>query len=221
MPAGDSRAQVGQSVTATLSRRIRVLRNERGLSLRSVAAIAQISPSLLSQIERGEASPSLVSLMAIADALAVRPGALLDEASAAPSRSRVVRRDERRVINDKLCRREYLMHADDPQLEVAELLMPPGGSSRPALAKHPGRDYGIVLEGTAIVEFSSGREVLVEGDYIAFDSDDPHRIVNESDADVRVIWIVASEGGPARKPLTRKSVGASRAANSGRSAPSD
>lgn len=197
-------------MTTTLSRRIRVLRNERGLSLRSVATIAQISPSLLSQIERGEASPSLVSLMAIADALAVRPGVLLDEASAPSSPSRVVRRDDRRVIDDRLCRREYLMHADEPELEVAELFMPPGGSSRPALAKHSGRDYGVVLEGSVTVEFTDVREVLSEGDYIAFNSDDPHRLVNHSDADARVMWIIAYEGGPAGEPLVRETVGASR-----------
>lgn len=205
-PNADSRARKGKSVTATLSRRIRVLRNERGLSLRSVATIAQISPSLLSQIERGEASPSLVSLMAIADALAVRPGVLLDEASAPPSPSRVVRRDDRRVIDDRLCRREYLMHTDEPELEVAELLMPPGGSSRPALAKHSGRDYGVVLEGSIVVEFAHRREVLYEGDYIAFASEDPHRIVNESDANARVMWMVAHELRPAGEPLIRELV---------------
>lgn len=205
----EPRARNGRSVTATLSRRIRVLRNERGLSLRSVASIAQISPSLLSQIERGEASPSLVSLMAIADALAVRPGVLLDEASAPPSPSRVVRRDDRRVIDDRLCRREYLMHADEPVLEVAELLLPPGGSSRPALAKHSGRDYGFVLEGSITVEFAREREVLSEGDYIAFDSGDPHRIINESDADARVLWAVAYEGRAAGEVLAREEVGAS------------
>jgi transcriptional regulator with XRE-family HTH domain len=180
-------------VGETLSRRIRSLRMERGLSLRRVAGVAQISPSLLSQIERGEANPSLVSLMAIAEALNVRPGALLDEADSS-SRSPAVRRSERRVVQDELCRREYLMHPDEPKLEVAEVILEPGGSSPPTFARHSGRDYGVVLEGTATVELASQKVVLEEGDYIAYDAQEPHRILNESDARVRLMWVVAFEG---------------------------
>jgi transcriptional regulator with XRE-family HTH domain len=178
-------------LTAALSRRLRLLRSERGLSLRAVAEIAQVSPSLLSQIERGEASPSLLSLVAIADALGVRPGQLLDDPEATEPRSPVVRRDQRRVIDDRLCRREYLMHLDDPYLEVAELRLPPGGSSRPSLAAHSGRDYGIVLEGSAVVELSTRREQLEQGDFIAFEANVAHRLVNESDRDARLMWIIA------------------------------
>lgn len=182
----------GGAVAETVSRKVRSIRLDRGLSLRAVAAKANISPSLLSQIERGTASPSLVSLVAIADALAVRPGTLLDD-ELSPSVSRVVRRSERRVIDDPACRREYLMHVDDRFLEIAELTLPPGGSSRPALAAHSGRDYGIVLSGTATVELASGSEVLKAGDYIAFDSDEPHRLVNAAATGLRVIWIIAHD----------------------------
>jgi transcriptional regulator with XRE-family HTH domain len=183
-----------EDLTVTLSRRLRVLRAERNLSLRAVARIAQVSPSLLSQIERGEASPSLLSLVAIADALGVRPGRLLEDPEPIGERSPVLRRSQRRVIDDRLCRREYLMHLDDPYLEVAELHLPPGGCSRPAVAAHSGRDYGIVVEGTATVELSARLERLEEGDYIAFDAGIPHRLINESDSATRVIWIIAHGG---------------------------
>lgn len=193
-------------VTETVGRRVRTIRGERGLSARSVAASAQISPSLLSGIERGTASPSLVSLVAIAEALGVRPGELLErDDEATVGASSVVRKEERRVIDDRLCRREYLMHVDDPYLEVAELLLPPGGASRPALARHSGRDYAIVLTGTATIEFATGSEVISEGDYIAFDSDAPHRVVNQSTNETRLIWIVAYdlEAEARRRELSR------------------
>lgn len=194
--AGRGRESVN-AVTAALGGRIRALRLERGLSLRTVAAAAQVSPSLLSQIERGDASPSLVSLVAIADALVVRPGVLLgDDAAAEDTKSPVVRREERRVIDDELCRREYLMHLDDPLLEVAELIVAPGGQSRPHLARHSGRDYGVVITGEIVVEFDSRTETLRRGDYIAFDADSPHRLVNRSKKPARVLWIIA-HGRPA------------------------
>lgn len=187
-------ARRDETVTSTLGRRIRALRLERGLSLRSVAALAQVSPSLLSQIERGDASPSLVSLVAIADALVVRPGQLLDDPLADHGdASLVVRRSERRVIDDELCRREYLMHLDDPYLEVAELVVAPGGYTRPKLARHSGRDYGVVISGQLTVELEGSREILRQGDYIAFDADRPHRVVNETKRPARVLWIIAHD----------------------------
>ena len=127
----------------------------------------------------------------------VRPGVLLgDDAAAEDTKSPVVRRDQRRVIDDELCRREYLMHLDDPLLEVAELIVAPGGQSRPHLARHSGRDYGVVITGEIVVEFDSRIETLRRGDYIAFDADSPHRLVNRSKKPARVLWIIA-HGRPA------------------------
>lgn len=183
----------GRSVTDSLSRKLRATRLERGLSLKAVAEKAQISTSLLSQIERGKASPSLVSLVAIADALTIRPGALLDAGDEAGVVSPVVRQADRHVVDDPECRREYMMHIDDPTLEVCELQIRPGAATRPLLAKHSGRDYGIVLEGRVIIEFDSDEEELCEGDYIAFDADRPHRLVNRGEDDARVIWIIAHD----------------------------
>lgn len=183
----------GQDVGSALGARIHQVRERRAMSLRSVAAKAQISPSLLSQIERGTARPSLVSLVAIADALVVRPGDLLDAVGDSATESHVIRREQRHVVDDPMCRREYMMHLDDPYLEVAELKIAPGGASRPSLAGHSGRDYGVVLEGTIVLETASSAVDLEVGDYIAFDSRDPHRIVNRSAEPARVLWVIAHD----------------------------
>lgn len=191
----------GTTVADRVGTRMRSIRHERGMTLRSVGAQAQVSPSLLSQIERGEASPSLVSLVAIADALMVSPGLLLSDEESPPSTSPVIRTTERRIMDDPECRREFLMHLDDPYLEVVELFVAPGGSTRPALVKHLGRDYGVCLEGEIAIEFPHGHEVLSPGDYIAFDSSKPHRIVNRSDEPARLLWIVLLDRRDHRRPV--------------------
>lgn len=190
---GADSGRTSRDITPVLSRRLRAARRDRGLSLAAVAEKAQISTSLLSQIEHGKASPSLVSLVAISDALMLRPGDLLDDESPEHAISPVVRQSERHVIDNSGCRFEYMMHLDDPMLEVAELLLRPGTATRPHLASHTGRDYGVVLEGTVTVEFDSGTEVLEEGDYVAFDADAPHRVINATKKDARVIWIIAHD----------------------------
>ena len=181
-----------RSPAEALGIRLRELRTRRGQTLRSVAEKADVSPSLLSQIERGEASPSLTSLAAIAEALAVRPADLLEGDRHDP-RSPVVRRAQRRVTEDPQCRREYMMDLGDPYLVVAELRITAGAVARPNPGTHSGRDYGVVLEGQVTVQLGDRREVLGEGDYIAFDARHPHRLLNETDQPARVLWITAPD----------------------------
>jgi glyoxylate utilization-related uncharacterized protein len=57
----------------------------------------------------------------------------------------------------------------------------------------------VVLKGRISIEFPTRVEHLGEGDYIAFDASEPHRIVNDSEAPARVLWFVLHErhvGGP-------------------------
>ena len=51
--------------------KLRAARREQNFSLRQLAAKAEVSASLLSQIENGKANPSVRSLYAIAEALSV------------------------------------------------------------------------------------------------------------------------------------------------------
>ena len=54
-----------------LGEKLRTIRLDQNLSLRELAAKAEVSPSLLSQIENGKANPSVRSLYSIADALSL------------------------------------------------------------------------------------------------------------------------------------------------------
>src|SRR5712691_10638385 len=88
-----------------LGRRIRKLRLERGLTLQAVAGTARVSQSLISQVERGLASPSINTLRRIAGALDVPIAALFlggdmsDDESDRAGRRLVVRRHERKGLH--------------------------------------------------------------------------------------------------------------------------
>ena len=66
-------ALLGQS----LGRAIREARTERKLSMRALAAAAEISQPFLSTIENGQAMPSLATLYRVAKVLGISPSALL------------------------------------------------------------------------------------------------------------------------------------------------
>ena len=52
-----------------LGKRIQAIRGDKGLSIRKVAGMAGITPSMLSQIESGQVNPSINTLRAIAQTL--------------------------------------------------------------------------------------------------------------------------------------------------------
>ena len=70
----------GRAKTESLGDRIRNLRRQRGLRLVDMAKMTDLSVSFISQVERGLTNPGMRSLILIADALEVRPHALLEEA---------------------------------------------------------------------------------------------------------------------------------------------
>ena len=75
--AGELRAEEHTLRTA-LGRRMRAARQERGLSTVQVARTVGVSPSLISQVERGLTAPSLDVLEGIARCLEVSIGSLAD-----------------------------------------------------------------------------------------------------------------------------------------------
>ena len=63
----------------TLGERIKKTRNEKGRSLRDLAAELDLSASFLSQIEQGKASPSIENLKKIANSLDVKVSYLIED----------------------------------------------------------------------------------------------------------------------------------------------
>jgi transcriptional regulator with XRE-family HTH domain len=85
----DVRAAVGQA--------IRRAREAAGLSMRALARASEMSQPFLSQVEKGETSPSLSSLYRLAHALGLPPSQLMPAVSA-PRGVSVLRRGEGREL---------------------------------------------------------------------------------------------------------------------------
>lgn len=59
------------AVSVNIGERLRALREERNISMRSLATKSGLSANALSMIERGKASPSVSTLYKLADALGI------------------------------------------------------------------------------------------------------------------------------------------------------
>jgi transcriptional regulator with XRE-family HTH domain len=172
-----------------LGREIRALRLQAGLTLQSLAGAAGVSQSLISQIERGLASPSITTLRRIAASLNVPIAALfLGSAEASDGetdtlrRRLVVRRDERKGLHVPRSKIVYELLTPDlnRRIEFLWIEYEPGAVTRPAPMSHQGEENAICLEGSVVVTIDEQEFVLNEGDSISFDSGRPHQVENRT-----------------------------------------
>jgi len=173
-----------------VGRKIRVRRLQAGLTLQSLARAVGVSQSLISQVERGLASPSITTLRRIAAALDVPIAALFlgdDVASHGETdrlgRRLVVRRAERKRLHVPRSKIGYELLTPDlnRKVEFLRIQYEPGSVTHPAPMSHPGEENAVCLEGSVVVTIDGHDFVLNEGDSISFDSGRPHQVENRTD----------------------------------------
>lgn len=183
-----------------LGARLRQYRNLRRLSLRELAARAEVTPSFLSQLENGRSSVSIGSLARIAAALSIEIAALFDTRTIGPTPMRASDRPLLR-LDDKV-RKTLLTPAPLTNLGLYGVTLEPGGSTGPEQYSHDGsHEVLIVVLGAVTVQLGEERFEMTEGDSIDFDSELPHRVANLSHSmKAEVHWAVS----PAKPPSKRK-----------------
>jgi transcriptional regulator with XRE-family HTH domain len=184
-------------------------RTRRGVKVSQLARQIGVSPSLISQIERGQSRPSVSTLFALAEALDVPVDAFFRNGEAAPpsapraleTREGVrgdryaVRHHERAGIDiEGGVRWERLTPAPLDDLEFMELVYGPGAESHKALYRHPGMEMVLVLSGTLVIFLGFERYELEPGDSICFPSSTPHRYLNPTDETTRAVTVILPDG---------------------------
>ncbi len=190
-----------------IGQKLRAARHEKGLSLRELAARADVSVSLLSQIENGKSTPSVRSLHSIADALSVPLGYFFPEdeagngysgepSNAQPLKEQILRfaHRPRLELNEGIEWMRLTPH-EDRDAQFLELHYDVGASSGAKMSYHRGREFGLVLSGELTVEIGFEKYVLHEGDSIIFDSTRPHRLTNTGGVLVKALWVVMNNCG--------------------------
>jgi len=171
---------------------MRAGREEVGLSVRELARRVGVSPSLLSQVERGLAQPSVGTLWAVVRELGLSLDGLFAPDDQ-PARGTVVQRAEGRPALELEggVVWERLTAGPDPDADFAFVTYPPGadsGAQEPP-TQHEGREYGYVISGRLEIEVGSETLELGPGDAVAFGSETPHRFRALGDEAVTAVWI--------------------------------
>jgi transcriptional regulator with XRE-family HTH domain len=166
------------------------------LSLRDLAERSGVSAPMLSQVERGETSPTLQVASKIASGLELRLSQLLrlDEDGAVS----VVRRSERRKGGQRGHRYEILTPPLPGQrAELSRHTLAPGavtgGPGDPPMHEPGSRETAVVEAGAVILVCDGNRHELSAGDCVTFDADLPHHFENPA-TDEAVLLAVVSAG---------------------------
>jgi XRE family transcriptional regulator, regulator of sulfur utilization len=177
--------------------RIRALREAMELSLRDLADRSGVSAPMLSQVERGETSPTLAVAVRIAAGLELRLSQLLrlDEDGAVT----IVRTGERRsggsesgghsyeVLTPPLPgqRAELSRHVLEPGAET-------GGPGDPPMHEPGARETALVESGSVLLVCDGERHSLAAGDCVTFDADLPHHFENPGEERAVLLAVVSA-----------------------------
>ena len=179
----------GSTAAPAVGERVRALREAMDLSLRDLAERTGVSAPMLSQVERGETSPTLAVATKIAAGLELSLSQLLrlDEASHVVVTRRADRRGRKRDGHsvEELTpplpgqRAELSLHVLDPA-------RPPAAPATRRSTSRAAARRSYLNSGRAALVLDGERHELGEGDAVTFDADLPHHFENDGGEPRRV-----------------------------------
>jgi transcriptional regulator with XRE-family HTH domain len=196
MPARTSRKRAARSEAETLNenlgRRVKKLRADRGWSLEELAAASGVSRSMLSEIERERANPTLSVTYRIAQAFGLTLQDLIETAAAASSIQTIRAADRAQVFRaDKHCQIRTLSPLNlEKDVEFYEVTLREGGALRSQPHFEGTREFLTVEHGAVQVESDTESDELVKGDSATYRADVPHAIVNRGRGEAIVFLVV-------------------------------
>jgi len=176
-------------VAVSLGRRIRKIRQEKGLTLRAVQQRARVSATHVSEIERGKTSPTVGVLDRIASALGVGPAELLDTPPAARpvlqspgERLQLSLNGGGAVIEGMTC------HHGPSDLGLHLVTLAPDAAMRPEEG-HEGEEFCYVLEGALEVRLDGIPYLVRAREALHFRPRAQHEMRNATGAPLRFLWV--------------------------------
>ena len=163
-----------------VGRRIKLLREGMNLSLRDLAERSGVSAQMLSQVERGETSPTIAVAERIAAGLEL-------------TLSQLLRLDEGDGVNVVRVaeRRDGGVAAYGHRFEVLSPALP-GQRGDPPIHEAGSRETAVVTQGKLRLICDGAPYDLGEGDCVTFDADLPHHFENPGDTDARFFAVVSA-----------------------------
>ena len=152
-----------------------------------------VTSSLISQIERGKAYPSILTLKKIADALNTTVGELIGEYEMLITNPLLKADDRKYVKENKTGATLYLLSHHDPSKHMDPFLIrftQNADSTDIMTTKHPRQEFCYVLKGHFEVQLNDKTFEINESDSFYFNSNQNHLFKNMSNQEAQLLWVV-------------------------------
>jgi XRE family transcriptional regulator, regulator of sulfur utilization len=182
---------------AVIGARVKALRESAGLSLRDLSARSGVSAPMLSQVERGETSPTLTVAARIASGLELRLSQLLrlDEGGSVT----VVRAAQRQRGGNRRRGHSFeVLTSSQPgqRAELSRHVLAAGGATGavddPPMHEPGSRETALVELGSVVLVCDGRRYELGDGDCVTFDADLPHHFENPTASEAAFLAVVSA-----------------------------
>ena len=166
-------------ISQRTARAVRQQREARGLSLRQLAALSGISSSMISDIERGAKSPTVLTVVRLAEALGVTAASLIEDGPGPAPRIRLLRAADA-AGGETPARWKTLGPASaGSRIDFVRLEIPPATRLGPTPAHAPGTvEHMHVARGTVKVTVADETAEMAAGDSCSCRTDTMHSVEN-------------------------------------------
>jgi transcriptional regulator with XRE-family HTH domain len=198
---------------AVIGGKLRAERERQGITVREMARRADVSPSLVSQIERGLVTPSVGTLWSMTAELGLAMDGLFTETEhggAGPEQGAAAARNgnaepaqRAHAVVQRGHNRQHIRLAGgvewerltaqpDDQIEFLYVRYEVGAESCPenSFFRHGGKEYAYLLEGRLGLQIGFDRYELSPGDSVSFEAHNPHRLWAIGDQPATAIWVI-------------------------------
>lgn len=171
-----------------INKKIREVRKRKGITLKELSGLTELSVSFLSQVERGISSMTITSLKRIANALEIPMKELV---TVDDDESFVRKKDNAVLLNME---KSYISYSrlsgkfEGRQLEAVLLTMKPNFRDE-ELMTHEGEEFYYIISGTGTFLIDGKEYVVNAGETIHYPSNKLHKTINNEDVELVMLGI--------------------------------
>jgi transcriptional regulator with XRE-family HTH domain len=186
---------IENDISVRTGRAVKQQREAAGFSLRALASRSGISSSMISDIERGTKSPTVTTMVRLAQALGVSAAALIDGGTDPAQRIHVLRRGEGAGGEQPAPWESLKPATPGSRIDFVRYQIPPSAVLGPATAHAPGTiEHMHVAAGTVRVTVGDETAELAAGDSCSCRTDAPHGVENPDPSAEALIYLIVERG---------------------------
>jgi len=191
----DKMSTLEDEISLRTGRAVKQQREALGFSLRMLAGRSGISPSMISDIERGTKSPTVITVVRLAQALGVSAAALVDGGTVPVPRICVLRRGEGAGGEHPARWKSLGPAGPGSRIDFVRYHIPPSTVLGPSIAHAPGTvEHMHVAIGIVRVTVGDETAELAAGDSCSCRTDVPHAVENPDPSAEALIYLIVERG---------------------------